>query len=54
MTVMCSKVGYIRGSDHILGSKLMLGHACSTFVQAPEFFIQMKARRKHEESFSRN
>lgn len=38
MTPMCSKVGYIRESHHILASKLMLGHAQSMFVQAPSIF----------------
>lgn len=38
MTVMCSKVDYIRESNHILGSKLMLGHAHTTFAQAPSIF----------------
>lgn len=44
MAVGCSKVGYIRESDHILGSKLMLGQEHSTFVQASSIFHTDKSK----------
>lgn len=46
MTVMCSKVDYIRETHHILGSKLMLGHARGTFIQAASIFHTDESKQK--------